>query len=299
MRRSSKEIERRIARGAERLAPDKGAELLLTPVEKATGEEEYLRGLTRKRREHAAGYRALALAASLVMVIALTVGWQFGFTACYAVELDANPSVTLTLNRMEQVLSAEANNEDGQAVLEALGVERLTCDEAVERILGRMLDLGYLQEGQGQVLLCVQERGGRNGEAIRSRLSREADTVLGRSLEEHGVFSRMVPGDKRPESADRYGITAGKAYLAETLAKDHPDLEAGKLCRMPVWEMMDLLNEKDIDLTPYGTYTGTPWDGGKAPRPRGPEEERGPGEKQNMPEDVKRQEYPLQPDGTV
>ncbi len=257
MSKTNRKIESRLAGGVKELAPDDPGRILSFPAEEATGREEYLSGLIPKRRPGRTLYRYIAAAACLVML--LTVGYRFQFSACYAVGLDANPSLTLTLNRMERVLSVAANNEDGLAVLEELSLERETCDRAVERILDRMLELGYLREGQGQVLLSVQQMEGRNGEAIRSRLSQEADRVLGGALEEHGVFSRLAgPEEGDVRAAREYGITQGKAELAGKLSGDYPDLEEGQLARMSIEEMMDLLVEKEVDLSRYGSYTGTP-----------------------------------------
>ncbi len=255
MSKTSRDIESRIAEGMEKLAPDDAESILRLPAEKASGSEEYLTGPVRKRRSFSPVYRFIAAAACLAII--LTVGYDLRFSACYAVELDANPSLTLTLNRSETVLRAEANNTDATILLEDLSLSGASCDEAVEMILDRMVDLGYLKEGQGEVMLSIRARNEKNGEDLRARLSSEADRVLGGFLDEHGVFSRLVPGDETGASyAGEYGVTRGKAGLVERLARDHPDLEAEELVRMPMGEMMELLEEKEIDLASYGTYTG-------------------------------------------
>lgn len=94
---------------------------------------------------------SLALCAALVLVVGLGAFRLLRTPVAY-VSIDVNPSVELTLNRFDRVLSATAYNEDGQRVLSTLSLTGKPCTQAVELLLESQTMADYLT---GPVALTV------------------------------------------------------------------------------------------------------------------------------------------------
>lgn len=76
-----------------------------------------------------------AVCAMLLLVIG-TIGFQtVSNTPVSYISIDVNPSIELTLNRWDRVITAEAQNEDGSAILDTLSVKGMTYTDAVDAII--------------------------------------------------------------------------------------------------------------------------------------------------------------------
>ena len=62
------------------------------------------------------------------------------------VSLDVNPSIELTLDENDKVISARGTNEDGQVLLVDVNLKGLTVEKAVEKITDLAVEFGYLDE---------------------------------------------------------------------------------------------------------------------------------------------------------
>ncbi len=148
-----------------------------------------------------------AAAACLVLALAGGGSWLW-LSPAALVSMDVNPSVELTLNRFERVVSARALNAEGAALLEAGTVNGMPAARAV----AALLDSGYLEpylERENYVTLTVQSE----DEDLAGRLLALVDETASASVGAqarvscHGVDGALV------EEAHSHGVTAGK-YLA-------------------------------------------------------------------------------------
>lgn len=80
--------------------------------------------------------RPWAMAAACAACLLLTVGslWLYLTPAAY-ISVDVNPSVELTVNRFDRVISLKGLNDDGAALAEDLNVRFLEYTEALEQVL--------------------------------------------------------------------------------------------------------------------------------------------------------------------
>ena len=101
-----------------------------------------------------------AIAAVFVLLIAgifLAKNFQGGSSGTLAavVSFDVNPSIELSVDKNEKVLSAVGLNDDGREVLDGMELKDTDLDVAVNAIVGSMLQHGYLDDMANSILLSV------------------------------------------------------------------------------------------------------------------------------------------------
>lgn len=92
--------------------------------------------------------RLMAAAACFVMLLFGGSGYYMCFQQAFVLSVDVNPSVELGINRLDKVISVEAYNEDGYALLSSLDVRYLDYREALEQILEDGNQKGYMAQDQ-------------------------------------------------------------------------------------------------------------------------------------------------------
>ena len=186
----------------------------------AIGQEVILheRQPARKKKFISFRQRAAAIAASALLVVAAGGGGLAYAMPYGTVSIDVNPSIEYTINLFDRVLRVSGVNEDGQAVLEAVGKKRLLnkkIDDAVTATISQLEADGYLT-GQEDAIVFSSGTGNTRHSAS-----------LASSLEEHfspcaEVYSVAVTREE-VESAHKKGTTAGKMKLAGRLEQESPE----------------------------------------------------------------------------
>ena len=85
--------------------------------------------------------------------------------------LDVNPSLSLSVDAEEKVLSAEALNEDAEKVLGSMELKDTSLEVAVNAIIGSMLQKGYLGDLQNAILVSVENDDATRGEALQKKVA--------------------------------------------------------------------------------------------------------------------------------
>lgn len=70
------------------------------------------------------------------------------------IEISINPSVQITLNRFNRVLSTEGLNDDGISLIQGTSYNNLTLDEAYVRLLNRLENNGYMNDVTIQLVIA-------------------------------------------------------------------------------------------------------------------------------------------------
>ena len=72
------------------------------------------------------------------------------------VSIDINPSIQLTVNKKDEVVSAVALNADAEKVLSGMEFKKVDLDIALNAIIGSLLKNGYLDEVYNAINVCVE-----------------------------------------------------------------------------------------------------------------------------------------------
>lgn len=101
---------------------------------------------------------AIALAACLALAAVGVGGYAWAQAPCAYVAIDVNPSIELGINRLGNVASVRAYNEDGERLLQALDLDGLAYADAMAALEERLR--GYLDDGATveMTVVCDDER---------------------------------------------------------------------------------------------------------------------------------------------
>lgn len=89
---------------------------------------------------------ALSCCAVLVVMVSGISGYHFYQTPVSYISVDVNPSVELSLNRLDRVVSATAYNDDGVLILQNLNLKNKPYIQAVELLLSDQTFANYLSD---------------------------------------------------------------------------------------------------------------------------------------------------------
>lgn len=250
-------LKEHLKSAVEQLLPDKAEKIWAQPVEKASGDEWFLDGLDRHLHT-AAKVVKLVSAAAACFAVAVFSYYIIVLQSQATVYLDVNPSIQFELNSRDEVVSAEAANQDGKTILEDMDLHHTDLDVAVNAILGSMVKHGYLGQAEDMVLLSVDSSNRNKSEKLRTEISEEISSCLDSLVGSVSVFDQDVyVDDELKAMAEQYKITPGKAELIRKLTSENPKLNYAELAVLPIKDLVERLNQEGIDLREYANYTGS------------------------------------------
>ena len=249
---SERQINDHIRRAASAMTPKYAEKLWEQPVEKADGDAWFLDGTKPKSKRPLRRYmRWTALAAACFAIVFISWFQLFHMTDA-TVYLDVNPSVSIDVNRMGRVLDTAADNEDGRILLDQMNLKNADIDAAMNALLSSMVRHGYLSRAQNTLLLSVSGRNEKRTEALRQRISADAEQALSTLLGQGIILEQNVdPDDAVEEISEHYGITPGKAALILKLLKDQPSWDLKELAGMPMTDLIRSCQTAGIDISHY------------------------------------------------
>lgn len=250
-------LKEHLKSAVEQLLPDKAEKIWAQPVEKASGDEWFLDGLDRHLHT-AAKVVKLVSAAAACFAVAVFSYYIIVLQSQATVYLDVNPSIQFELNSRDEIVSAEAANQDGKTILEDMDLHHTDLDVAVNAILGSMVKHGYLGQAEDMVLLSVDSSNRNKSEKLRTEISEEISSCLDSMVGSVSVFDQDVyVDDELKAMAEQYKITPGKAELIRKLTSENPKLNYAELAVLPIKDLVERLNQEGIDLREYANYTGS------------------------------------------
>lgn len=187
----------------------------------------YTKRKTEKRR------RSLCAAACACLLLLLAGGYWLYFIPTAAISIDINPSIELSINRFDQVISVSSFNEDGQELLKSLDIKFKNYEDAIQRILDSD-EITTLLSHDEIMTITVTGPEGLQSAKILSEL--EACTA-----EQENAYCYFASSEEAA-AAHEMGLSCGKyrAYL-EVQALD-PDITAEAVQGMTMREIRELVD---------------------------------------------------------
>ena len=117
----------------------------------------------------------LGLAATLFL--ALVGSWPMvsqnfvptSVTPAFIITLDINPSLELQITDAQEVLSVEGLNRDGQDLAAKVNVVGDTLRSALSKITNQARSMGYLKQGQSEVVVTIASQKSQNARLMESK----------------------------------------------------------------------------------------------------------------------------------
>ena len=217
---TDQELERRLADAVTRAAPDDVKAVL----SRCAPREENVIPMPQSVPGRRHGLRRWIPAAIAACLVLAAVGGGAGYVrqmnnaVASVVCLDVNPSVELTVNRNETVLSAVPANEDAVAILDGMDLAGAKVDVAMNAIVGSLLKNGYVDELANSILITVEDDDAQRGARLQQELTAQADAILASAQVNGAILSQTIQNSAQLQQlASDYGISAGKAALIQTI----------------------------------------------------------------------------------
>lgn len=115
--------------------------------------------------------KTAAVVCMLLVFVSGIAGYRFIQTPVSYVSIDVNPSIELTLNRFDRVLSVAAYNEEGEEILKNLSLDWKKYTDAVNLIVNDSNMENYLTE-ESELIFTIAADPAKTG-----RLTREAKNI--------------------------------------------------------------------------------------------------------------------------
>jgi hypothetical protein len=217
---NKKQIEACLTSATQDLIPDVLERIdLSTPQEKA---ELHTRSVFMMRRRVIASF--IAACFCMIALAGGTYTYQNGRVDS-VIGIDVNPSVELSVNQRNKVLSAKALNEDARNVMEQMDLKGVDLNVAVNAVIGAMVTNGYLTDADNAILVTVSNDSVKKAKNLRSTVVSDIKSALKEQQLEAVVYDQQVIEEDQVKSfALDYGISYGKAYFLKELMDQNSTL---------------------------------------------------------------------------
>lgn len=245
--KTNSDLEKQIKNAVIQMTPDQSEKVWEQPVEKASGNEWYLDGIGTAKKQTGKVIHILSAVAACCVISFLSF-YMMVMRADATIYLDVNPSVELQIDRNEKVISAEANNADGEQILEEMDLKHTDLDVAMNALIGSMVKHGYLSEARHVVLVSVESSDDRKAEQLKSHVSAEIHACLDNLIGSGKVFDQQSQMDNELKKiAETYGISPGKAAIMKKIVQLYPELDYAKLASLSLEELVEYLETEEED----------------------------------------------------
>ncbi len=253
-------LEERIRTAVEHAAPDQMDQILSSCEKSDTTRDTPIcqmhtegrkKGVIHMKKAKKSGLAAIAAIAA-VFVLCFSYLNLFPGNGSTQIDsviiLDVNPSISLSIDAQETVLSAEALNDEGSTVLGDLELSNTSLETAITSIVNTMLQEGYLGDLQNTVLVSVENQDTAHSEELREKISRLIDGAMQDGSTDAAILSQTVSADDAEliELAAQYNISLGKAALIQEVIALDPTLTFETLAPMTINEIALIVTSKNL-----------------------------------------------------
>lgn len=132
--------------------------------------------------------------------------------------LDVNPSVEITLDVDNKVLSVKAGNEDASDILHGLELKNVELNTALNAVVGAMYIHGYLSEDSNSILVSIDTKHNENESGLLSYVTEKINKVFENSDLDCSILAQSLDVDEDlKKRAEEQGVSVGKMHLVDKL----------------------------------------------------------------------------------
>lgn len=201
-------------------------------------------------REILARRRILAAAAACLALV-LFAGAGLYFTPTAHINIDINPSLELGINRFDRVISVDALNNDGEALVQSLNLNFMGYDEALRRIVDSQSVEAMLSEDEIMTVTVVETNTAQSANIL-------SEVVA--YAEEHGNIDCHSASAEEAHEAHELGISCGKYGSFLQLQSLDPSITPEEVQSMTMREIRELISSlsecNDLEDSPASGGNG-------------------------------------------
>lgn len=180
-------------------------------------------------------------AAMLVLVLTLS-GTGIWFTPSASIAVDINPSVELTVNALDRVISLEGKNSDGIRLVQELDVTGMPYEDAMQRLL---LSNGLKPYLDDHSTITITVTGGSNEAHTEQMLSRVLCRAYNIAEEENVIYCQVDWETSR--AADAVNLCIPRYLAWQHLLETDPTITPEDVRQIPKEEIRALAQTKILE----------------------------------------------------
>ncbi|MBR2025437.1 MAG: hypothetical protein IKA02_06490 [Clostridia bacterium] len=162
--------------------------------------------------------------------------------------INVNPSLELFYDKDGNIKEATPLNEDAEIVLYNLDITNKNYREAIDLIVGRLIDLGYIEkEKVNAILTTAVNQDGIKDENMTMTIKEVFVSVL-TNYEIQGEVLTGVVDEQLSEEAQQYGIDAQKLDLIKKLTDMEVEIPEEEYKTVTVRELYHKLSEREKEV---------------------------------------------------
>lgn len=204
--------------------------------------------ITMKKNRKPLIIKMIAVAAMLVLVLSLSIASIISVNAVETViSLDVNPGIEISVGKNDKVRKLVATNDDGEAIITDLDVKGKTLDEALDLLLARFVEEGYISADTNSLLVSVKAKKLKNTDELSQRITDSINGKLTEAGVEASILTQVVSEHDEIEAlAEEYEMSFGKARLIYELVQKDGRHTFEELSALTVHELHLLLKETKL-----------------------------------------------------
>lgn len=160
------------------------------------------------------------------------------------VTVDINPSVAITVDKDNKVLTVEALNEDGEVLLANITFDSPVLEEVVQILIDEAIALGFIDVDSEETIVQIDTvaEGKELQEQVRDRVKERVKEALENRAIHHRVKEKVYGQDWVKEAKD-LGLLPGHYRLIQHAMLVVPELTLEDARDMSIKELMALIHE--------------------------------------------------------
>lgn len=167
---------------------------------------------------------------------------EIGDKIVSVITIDVNPSMELSLDKNNRVVSVKALNEDSKKLVENKMLEDLPIEEALNNIIVILRSNKYLKDSENTILVNV--------ESSNENLTQIVNAAIKKKANEDDINVNIImqevkdATDEVKELAEKYNISISKAYYISEQVKNDTKLVIDNLAKATLNDIQKEINKE-------------------------------------------------------
>lgn len=203
-------------------------------------------------KSHIISFRMASCAIAAALMLFVGIFFMVQPTVDSIVSIDVNPSIELSVDPQDTVVSCRALNEDAVNVLDGMDLNRMDLGTATNLIIEAMLQEGYLSADspENTILISVANDDAEKVQRLQSKVTSSVDATLKQNHTKATILQQSDPvTDDVKSFAKDNNISVGKADFVKKIAEKDQNLNSSDLAAMSIKELASLVDIHQIDLS--------------------------------------------------
>ncbi len=161
--------------------------------------------------------------------------------------LDINPSIQVTTNRLDRVVSIEPLNQDAKELLEDFTLRDKDLDSVINDLTDLMILTGHIAGGQDNMVMITVKDDNVDPQLL-NRVNQMIAAYLQNKQIEATIFNQSISyTNAQVKTAEQYDVSPGKMQLIQKLISKDEKLSIDALTSISLRELLAIAEELNMD----------------------------------------------------